>query len=262
MTRDELVHHLRAAGCVFAEDEAELLLDAAGGDGDVLRTMLDRRVAGEPLEHVVGWAEFCGLRIAVGPGVFVPRPRTEAIVAHALDLIGDAHEAVVLDLCCGSGAIGVALAHGVRARDRAVELHATDIDPIAVGFARRAIAPYGGAAHVGDLDAPLPESLRGRVAILTANVPYVATGDIDTLPREARDHEPLATLDGGEDGLEVARRVVRLAPTGLAPGGHVLIEVTPAQAPVLTDAARDIGLDPSLHSDEELDATVFVATRR
>src|SRR5690606_6885177 len=118
---ERLVERLRAAGCVFAEDEARILLDAARRP-DELETMVARRVAGEPLEHVVGWAEFCGLRITVAPGVFVPRRRTEFLVAQAL-LLAPA-SAVIADLCCGSGAIGVALS----ARLPDAQLHAADID--------------------------------------------------------------------------------------------------------------------------------------
>src|SRR5512133_2173864 len=122
MTRsreDDVVARLRGAGCVFAEDEARLLL-AEAGSGEALEAMVARRVAGEPLEHVLGWAEFCGLRVAVAPGVFVPRRRTEALVetAVALGRVG----AVVVDLCCGSGALGLAVATAVAD----VELHVAD----------------------------------------------------------------------------------------------------------------------------------------
>src|SRR5450631_1505826 len=92
-----IVARLSAAGCVFAEDEAQLLISAARSPAE-LTAMVDRRVAGLPLEQVIGWAEFCGLRIAVDPGVFVPRRRTEFLVAQAIDLAGRA--ALVVDLCC------------------------------------------------------------------------------------------------------------------------------------------------------------------
>jgi release factor glutamine methyltransferase len=273
---DELVRQLRAAGCVFAEDEAALLLDAAAGDGDVLCALRDRRLAGEPLEHVVGWAEFCGARMVVRPGVFVPRPRTEALVEHALELVRGAERLVVVDLCCGSGALGASVVDSLcggsepggseRGRSSsdpscAVELHAADVDPRACACARVNVEPRGGHVHEGDLDAPLPHELRGRVDLLLANVPYVATGDIETLPREAREHEPLATLDGGADGLDLARRVAGIAPGWLVPGGHVLVEVTAAQAPVLAAGMERAGLVARVHRDDELDATVVVGTR-
>jgi len=119
--------------------------------------MVDRRAAGVPLEHVLGWAEFCGLRIAVDPGVFVPRRRTEFLARQAAALARP--RAVVVDLCCGSGAVGAALA---AALDR-VELYAVDIDPAAVRCARRNLAGAGGQVYEGDLYQPLPATLRGRV---------------------------------------------------------------------------------------------------
>src|SRR5664280_1896550 len=119
--RSVIVTRLRAAGCVFAEDEARLLISAARTRAD-LAAMVDRRAAGLPLEHVLGWAEFCGLRIAVDPGVFVPRRRTEFLVRQAAALARA--RPVVVDLCCGSGAVGGVL---VSALDR-VELYAVDVE--------------------------------------------------------------------------------------------------------------------------------------
>ena len=150
---------------------------------------------------MLGWAEFCGLRIAVDPGVFVPRRRTEFLAGQAIRLARPG--AVVLDLCCGSGALAAALAAAV---DRA-EVHAADIDPAAVRCARRNLAAAGGHVYQGDLFAPLPPGLRGRVDILLANVPYVPTGEVGLLPPEARDYEARVALDGGADGLGVLRRV-------------------------------------------------------
>src|SRR6476469_7497898 len=119
-----VVARLRAAGCVFAEDEARLLLTEAALPSE-LEAMVGRRVAGVPLEHVLGWAEFGGLRITVAPGVFVPRRRTELLVEEAVALTRPG--AVVVDLCCGSGALGVPRA---LSENRA-ELHAADVDPAA-----------------------------------------------------------------------------------------------------------------------------------
>lgn len=215
---------LRAAGCVFAEDEARLIL-ATARDPQETATMVARRASGLPLEHVLGWAEFGGLRIAVESGVFVPRRRTEFLVAEALAQAPDA--SVVVDLCCGSGAVGAALAAVLTG----VELHAADIDPVAVRCADRNVAAYGGHAHEGDLFDALPADLRGRVGILAANVPYVPTEEVGLLPPEARDHEPLVALDGGGDGLDVLRRVAAGAPEWLAPGGCLLVETSERQAP-------------------------------
>ncbi len=218
--------------------------------------MVARRAAGLPLEHVLGWAEFCGLRIAVDPRVFVPRRRTEFLVHQAAALGGP--RAAVVDLCCGSGAVGVAL---VAALGR-VELYAVDIDPAAVGCARRNIARSGGQVYVGDLYEPLPTTLRGRVKILVANAPYVPTQAIEQLPPEARIHEPRVALDGGADGLEILRRVIAAAPLWLAPGGHLLVETSERQAPQTVDTVARTGLIPRVAGSDELNATVVIGTRR
>jgi release factor glutamine methyltransferase len=241
---------LRAAGCVFAEDEARLLI-ATARTPDELSAMVERRAAGLPLERVLGWAEFCGLRIAVEPGVFVPRRRTEFLVREAAALAVPG--AIVVDLCCGAGAIGAALAAAV---DRA-EVHAVDIDSAAVRCARRNVP---GRVYQGDLYEPLPGRLRGRVDILAANVPYVPSGQISLLPAEARTHEPLVALDGGPDGLDVLRRVAAGAPAWLAPGGRLLIETSERQAVHATAAFAGSGLNPRVASSAELGATVVIGT--
>ncbi|OKI10149.1 SAM-dependent methyltransferase [Streptomyces sp. CB02923] len=282
-----LVARLRAAGCVFAEDEARLLASTARTPAG-LAAMTDRRIAGQPLEHVLGWAEFAGLRIAVDPGVFVPRRRTEFLAGQAAAL-ARAHAAagqrpVVVDLCCGTGAVGAALAAamsgaanvgGAAAGTPAaappasppstppppIELHAADIEPAAVRCARRNIPPATGQVHEGDLYAPLPPALRGRVDILVVNAPYVPTDAIGLLPPEARDHEPRLALDGGADGLDVQRRVAAEALPWLAPGGHLLIETSERQAPHTLAAFRRNGLAARLATDDDLCATVAIGTR-
>ncbi|MFE7129014.1 putative protein N(5)-glutamine methyltransferase [Streptomyces sp. NPDC057617] len=252
--RSAVVARLRAAGCVFAEDEACLLVSAAGSAAE-LTAMVDRRVAGLPLEHVLGWAEFRGLRIAVDPGVFVPRRRTEFLVRRAAALAGPG--AVVVDLCCGTGALGAALA---AALGRA-ELYAADIDPAAVRCARRNVAAAGGRVYEGDLYEPLPTALRGRVDVLLANVPYVPTEEVGLLPPEARIHEARVALDGGADGLDVLRQVAADAPGWLAPGGSLLVETSERQAPMAVETLAAAGLTPCVSRSEELYATVITGTR-
>jgi release factor glutamine methyltransferase len=253
-----IVTRLRAAGCVFAEDEAQLLISAARTPAE-LAAMVDRRAAGLPLEHVLGWAEFCGLRIAVGPGVFVPRRRTEFLVhqATALAVALARPRSVVVDLCCGSGALGAAL---VTALGQG-ELHAADIDPAAVRCASRNVAATGGQVYEGDLYEPLPATLRGRVDVLLANAPYVPTEEIGLLPPEARVHEPRVALDGGADGLDVLRRGSAAASVWLAPGGHLLFETSERQAPQAVETVARNGLIPRVASSDELYATVVVGTR-
>ncbi|MEU0005632.1 putative protein N(5)-glutamine methyltransferase [Streptomyces sp. NPDC006314] len=249
-----VVSTLRAAGCVFAEDEAELMLTTARSPEE-LTSMVDRRVAGLPLEQVLGWARFHGLRITVEPGVFVPRRRTEFLVDQALATAPEA--SVVVDLCCGSGALGAALAAVLDG----AEVHAADIDPAAVRCARRNLAAFGGRAHQGDLYDALPAGLRGRVGILTANVPYVPTDEVPLLPAEARDHEPLAALDGGADGLDVLRRVAAGALEWLAPGGCLLTETSEHQAAAAVEALAEAGLTTRLAVSEELYAHAVIGVR-
>ncbi|MFD8371786.1 putative protein N(5)-glutamine methyltransferase [Streptomyces sp. NPDC059688] len=249
-----VVSALRAAGCVFAEDEAELIL-ATARCAEEAASMVDRRVAGLPLEQVLGWARFHGLRITVETGVFVPRRRTEFLVDQALAAAPEA--GVVVDLCCGSGALGAALA---AALDGA-EVHAADIDPAAVRCARRNLAAVGGRAHQGDLYDALPAGLRGRVDVLTANVPYVPTAEVPLLPAEARDHEPLVALDGGADGLDVLRRVAAGAHEWLAPGGCLLTETGEHQAAAAGEVLTRAGLTTRLAVSEELYAHVLIGVR-
>jgi len=199
---------------------------------------------------VLGWAEFSGMRFAVEPGVFVPRRRTEFLVHEAARLARPG--AVIVDLCCGTGALGAALAASV---ERA-EVHAVDVDPAAVRCARRNVP---GTVYQGDLFEPLPSTLRGRVDVLLANVPYVPTQEIELLPAEARLHEDRVALDGGPDGLSVLRRVAAEAPQWLAPGGHLLIETSAAQAPGARTAFTQLAA--RIAYSDEYDATVVIATK-
>lgn len=253
-SRPATIATLRAAGCVFAEDEADLLVAAASSSAE-LSSMVERRVAGEPLEHVLGWAAFCGLRIAVEPGVFVPRRRTEFLARQASALAAPA--AVVVDLCCGTGALGAAMAD----QGDGIELHAADLDPAAVRCARRNLGAAA-AVHEGDLYAALPATLRGRVDVLVANVPYVPTAQIDLLPAEARLHERRQALDGGRDGLDVLRRVAAEAAGWLAPGGYLLTETSAAQAAGAAAVLRRAGLRARTATSQELEATVIIGRRR
>ncbi|WP_202512351.1 putative protein N(5)-glutamine methyltransferase [Streptomyces sp. SID3343] len=279
LTSDVVVRRLRAAGCVFAEDEAELLFSAAGSPAE-LAAMVERRIVGLPLEHVLGWAEFCGLRVAVDPGVFVPRRRTEFLARQAAELLrqaaaGQARRGacraggrtgralalaparpVVVDLCCGSGAVGAVLA----AARTEIDLYAADIDPAAVRCARRNIGS-GGSVYEGDLYDPLPDTLRGRVDVLVVNAPYVPTEAIGLLPPEARIYESRVALDGGVDGLDIQRRVAADALAWLAPGGRLLIETSERQAPRTVATFADHGLAPRVVECDDLDATVVIGTK-
>ena len=267
--RREIADRLRAAGCVFAEEEASVLLTAAGSS-TTLESMVVRRAAGEPLETIVGWASFCGLRIAVAPGVFVPRRRTELLVREALRVVQwevaqISHDRqplatglpVVVELCCGTAAVAAAIRAGVGGE---LEVHAADIDPAATACARQNLGDSG-RVHTGDLYDALPPDLRGRVDVLVANAPYVPTAEIALMPPEARDHEPRVALDGGGDGLDVQRRVIEAAPEWLTPGGHLLVETSRRQTTGTLAAFEAAGLVARVVTDDDLDATAVVGSR-
>ena len=280
-----VVTRLRTAGCVFAEDEAAILAGSARSPGE-LDLLVARRVAGEPLEQVVGWAEFSGLRIGVDPGVFVPRRRSEFLVSVAVGSVATARARergglplpVIADLCCGTGALGlaaaVALGQGghpagpapsgpppAGARLSGVELHAADLDPAAVACARRNVEPAGGHVYGGDLFTALPAALRRRIDVLICNAPYVPSTEVAFMPAEARDHEALMALDGGTDGLAVLRRVAAAAPSWLAPGGVLLVETSERQSPTMAAVMASAGLTPQVHEDDDSGATVVTGAQ-
>ena len=244
---------LRAAGCVFAEEEAALLI-AEADSAHALESMVQERAGGIPLEYVLGWAEFCGIRMSVEAGVFVPRHRTEFLVdqAAAIARPGD----VLLDLCCGVGAIGAAIA----ARIPQIDVYAAELDPVAARCARRNLGA-GAQVFEGDLFGPLPVTLRGRVDLLVVNAPYVPTASIGFMPPEAREHEALATLDGGDDGLDVHRRIAESAGEWLAASGSLLIETSERQADETAAILTRGGLVTRIAESDDHDATIVIGRR-
>ena len=236
--RDWATRELAAAGCVSARAEADWLLEEAR-DEPTLRALVARRVAGEPLQYVIGWAPFGRLRLAVGPGVFVPRPETEGLADRAATRLRAAPAGpVAVDVCTGSGAIACFLAAEVPG----ARVLATELDPGALAWARDNAQRFGVELLAGDLDAPLPAELAGRVDVLCANVPYVPSGAVATLPTDVRDHEPRLALDGGPDGLDVLRRLAPRAAHWLAPGGTLLCEIGEDQAEAATALLTAAGL--------------------
>ncbi|MBC2934961.1 putative protein N(5)-glutamine methyltransferase [Nocardioides sp. zg-1228] len=258
MSARHVVARLRAAGCVWAEEEAVLLEEAATSDGE-LEALLARRVAGEPLETVLGWAGFLGRRLVVAAGVFVPRRRTELLARTTLDHLARSDRRVagsrpvVVEMCCGVAPVAACL------EDSGAQVHAADVSPAALDCAR-ANAPSA-ALHLGDLYDALPPGLRGRVDVLAANAPYVPTDRVADMPPEAREHEPLVALDGGADGVDLHRRLARDAVGWLAPGGVLLVETSPAQAPLTTAAMAGAGLDPHVVADPDVGGCVAVGVR-
>lgn len=254
VTRSELVERLRAAGCVFAEDEARLLTEHA--DGDRLERLVARRVAGEPLEHLLGVVEVDGLSLAVAPGVFVPRTRTALLVRETVRLARERPGSVVLELCCGIAPVATHVARHVPG----ARVLAAEIDESAAACARRNLGSAG-EVLVGDLFDAVPDRWRGRIDVVAANAPYVPTDRIATMPPEARDHEPRAALDGGADGVDVHRRIAAGVGPWLGASGVVLVETSARQASSTADALVEAGLVPEVLRDDDLDATVVVARR-
>ena len=241
---------LQGAGCIFAHEEAEHLLRGAGS-AEEAETLLQRRLAGEPLEYVLGWAEFLGRRVRVVPGVFIPRRRTEFLAAAALESASQRHCPVILDLCCGSGALSTVFAGTLPE----AELHAADLSPDAVAAARLNLGERA-QIHQGDLFGSLPSRLRGSIDVIAANAPYVPTEQLPFLPREARIYEPAAALDGGRAGLEVLRRIAADAPGWLSRGGDLLVECSEDQAPSVLADFTGHGFQALVRTDAETGTSV------
>lgn len=219
MTRTDVEAALSALGCVNPQDEANMLLEAAAGDDASLQTFLERRATGEPVEWIVGWAPFLGLRLAIGPGVYVPRVQTEVVARRAAERLPA--NGVAVDLATGCGTVAAYLAATVPS----AKVVATDADPTAARWARA----NGVTVFEGGLDETLPDELAGAVDVLVANVPYVPTPALATLPRDVIAFEPRRALDGGPDGLDLVRRVAALSPRWLRPGGYLIVEVGAGQ---------------------------------
>ena len=250
LDRASVEQALAAAGCITPRDEANALLDVAGGDRAALASMLARRIDGEPLPWITGSIRFCGLDVRVAPGVYVPRWQTEPIARLAASLLPPG--GVAVDLCTGAGAVAMVL----QAAAPDARVLATDVDPIAVACART----NGVDASEGVLDAPLPRHVEGVVDVLTAVPPYVPTGELRLLPRDVRDHEPVAALDGGADGTDVLAEIVRRSRRWLRPGASLVLELGGDQPGVLEPVLREAGFDaPRVLRDAEDDPRGIVA---
>lgn len=234
---DVVAATLRAAGSVFADDEARALRETFAGAA--LDAAVRRRVAGEPFEHVVGWADFAGVRVVVRPAVFVPRRRAEVLVEVGLEALQSKRSgAVAVDVGCGSGALAAALTR----RHVGLRCHATDVDPDAVACAQENATTFGFAVHQGNWLDALPTTLAGTVDVVVAHLPYVPTPDLHLLPRDYACAERPLALDGGLDGLDPLRRVVAQLPTWLAPDGVLVTQVTAAQSGAAREVVDAVGL--------------------
>ena len=249
--RAALTRVLSAAGFVAADEEADELLARAGGDGRLLDSLVERRLAGEPLAWITGKVLFGGIEIRVDPGVYVPRWQSTPLAERAVARLPEAGLAV--DLCTGAGAIARLLMAG-RPGARVV---ATEIDDGAVACA----VANGVEVYRGDLFAPLPETMAGVVDVVVAVVPYVPTSALAWLPRDTLDYEPRQAHDGGRHGTDILRRVVDESPRYLRPGGALLLELGADQADLLTDdLARQRFTDVDVLIDEDGDIRGVEAT--
>jgi release factor glutamine methyltransferase len=248
--RSAVVRRLADAGCIAPDEEADRLLRTAEGDAAALDDLVRRRAEGEPLAWLTGAVTFCGLGIAVDPGVYVPRPQTEALARRAAaELPG---RGVGVDLCTGCGAVAAVMSRGVPT----AHVMATEIDPVAVSCARR----NGIETFEGTLFEPLPQELRGLVDVVTGVLPYVPTEAIPLLPRDVQAFEPRRALDGGADGTVWLREAVHRAPSWLRPGGSLLLELGGEQADPIASALDDAGFGGiEVMDDEEGDPRAIVA---
>ena len=242
---------LSGAGFIAAQEEAAELLACAAGDDEVLDALIARRLTGEPLAWITGRTSFCKLEIRVDPGVYVPRWHSEALAQRAVTRLP--RNGTAVDLCTGSGAI----ARTLMRRRPAARVVASDIDPRAVACA----AANGVEAYLGDLFAPLPRALEGGVDVVVGVVPYVPTPELPLLQRDTFAFESPLAYDGGPDGTEILRRVLRDAPRFLRRGGALLLELGGEQAGLLgSDLARLGYIDVSVLIDEDRDLRGIEAT--
>jgi release factor-specific protein-(glutamine-N5) methyltransferase len=211
---------------------------------------IERRSRGMPLQYVTGEVPFRRLVLHVRPGVFIPRPETEILVDVALEHLAERPvDAVVVDLCTGSGAVALAIATE-RAGTRIWATEASET-ALAVACDNRDNAGISDGVHVllGDLFEPLPDDLKGRVELIVTNPPYVPTDDLADLPDEVASYEPALALDGGLDGLQAARRIAQEAPDWLAPGGMLALEVDARHAREAADLLSEGFTDVFVRKD-------------
>jgi len=206
---------------VLGVDRARLALvdDVPDEHAARFESLVARRARREPLQHLLGGAAFRYVELAVGPGVFVPRPETELLAGWAVDRALELDEPVVVDLCTGSGVIARAVSDEVPS----ARVHAVELDPAAHGWAARNLAGTGVELRLGDM-ADAFEDLVGGVDVVTCNPPYIPLDAWESVAPEARDHDPHLALFSGDDGLDAIRVVAARAARLLRPGGWVGVE--------------------------------------
>lgn len=218
-------------------------------DGVAYTDLVEARAARTPLQHLTGIAYFRHVSLAVGPGVFVPRPETEVMVGQFVDAARALPAgAVAVDLCTGSGAIALSLAREVPG----LTVHAVELDPGALAWARRNLDGSGVRLYAADAADALPE-LNGQVDLVVSNPPYIPLAAWESVAVEARDHDPAPALwGGGDDGLDVMRSVERTAGRLLKAGGKVAVEHADVQGPAVVAIFAASGRWTGVRSHQDL----------
>lgn len=250
--RVQLTAVLSRGGFIAAQEEADELLACAAGDVELLDSLVARRLTGEPLAWITKKVSFCGAQISMDPGVYVPRWQSEPLARRAAERLPAT--GLAIDLCTGSGAI----ARTLTANRPGARVVASDIDDRAVACA----AANGVEVYRGDLFAPLPRSLEGRVDVVVGVVPYVPTPALPLLQRDTFAFESTLCYDGGPDGTDILKRVLRESPRFLRRGGALLLELGGNQADALRGDLDRVGyVDVSVLADEDGDVRGIEATR-
>ncbi len=230
-----------ASGKTSAQFVRDLALYAAPSFAETVRDMTRRRIAGEPVAYITGSWEFYGVPLEITPDVLIPRPETELMVDAAITLFqGRETRPRILDLCTGSGCIGIALA--VKMPGARVVL--VDNDYRALRVCRKNVANNRLDTRVLCVDADAaekPPMLMGRFDLIVCNAPYVPTAELETLDASVREYEPIGALDGGPDGLDVIRKVVSLWKTVLKDSGTIMLEIGEGQAPAVEALLTEAG---------------------
>jgi release factor glutamine methyltransferase len=251
IAREALAALLADAGFVAADEEAEELLARAGGDDELLDSLVQRRLTGEPLAWITGTVEFCGIEVRVDPGVYVPRWQSELLARRAVERLPA--DGTAIDLCTGAGAIAMTLS----ANRPGARVVASDLDARSIVCA----TANGVDAHQGDLFAPLPSDLHGRVDVVVGVVPYVPTPDLPLLQRDTLTFESTLSYDGGPDGTAILRRVLIDSPRFLRPGGALLLELGAGQPEALAEDLDRLGYaNVAVLHDEDGDVRGIDAT--
>lgn len=261
---DNEAEALELMALVLDEDEDDLDDDdlVTKRDGERFLSLVARRAGGEPFPFITGRIEFWGLELKVKPGPFVPRPSSELTVDRAVKRLRKIENPVVVDVCTGAGPIALAIADDVPSAD----VYGTDIAEDGLRLARenaRLLDIDNVRFFRGDMYGALPANLKGSIDLITAHVPYVPLDELDDLPSEVRDYEPIHTLsDRSDDGLGLMRIAISGAAQWLRPGGWLLLEMSDDLPDQVKSMISRAGLEPKGVASDDDDLSVVVEAKR